>query len=328
MEQNKATLAPILSRFVMVTVEETHFEHINGNDFLGFEVSWFPSFMIYNPTNQRWTALSSGNANALAAKLDIYLNNSSFSDYYTNQILGNLRAGTPVNLEDLLNALIPLSTEADAGKYLATLTEISSFMEANPALFLETVDDIRLYLTMAHSRLIERGIATLADIRTADPKAFPGLEQDLRKLNSYAFAVPIGTLIRTQGNKAASDQCQALADAAVVATSAATPEQQRVLTVSRDLQCLLLEIQLQQKTGADARAYLATLSEEEKLQQSASLMKVFGATGTDFDLAIEYGTIWQAGNLNSLAKYPEVLARVQAATDARLNAYRANRSHP
>ena len=61
---------------------------------------------------------------------------------------------------------------------------------------------------------------------------------------------------------------------------------------------------------------------------AAIVLAIFASTGTDYDLAIEYGTILQAAYQNAFKSRPELLARVTAATNARLDAYRANKSHP
>ena len=228
----------------------------------------------------------------------------------------------------MLNALISLSVEADAARYLAVWGEISNLMNSNPERFEAPVDQIRDYMNMAHNRLIQRGVATIADIRAVDANAFAGYEQNPGMIQYMDFNVALGTLIRTQGNAAAADQCGALSAKVAGLVTGASAEDQRSLQINREAECLMLEVQLQRKSGTDARTWLATLTDVEKRQMADTLMKMFALTGTDFDLAIEYGLIIQAAYLNAFKSRPEMLARVTVATNARLDAYRANKSHP
>lgn len=326
-ERRKAEFEPLFAKFVYVKLEEMHFE-TNYSDFMPFEVAWFPSFMIYNPASNKWTALAATTPDALLRVLNEYLNNPSLAELYTEPLLAILRGPGTVRVEPMLNALISLSVEADAARYLAVWGEISNLMNSNPERFEAPVDQIRDYMSMAHNRLIQRGVATIADIRAVDANAFAGYEQNPGMIQFMDFNVALGTLIRTQGNAAAADQCGALSAKVAALVTGASAEDQRSLQINREAECLMLEVQLQRKSGTDARTWLATLTDVEKRQMADTLMKMFALTGTDFDLAIEYGLIIQAAYLNAFKSRPEMLARVTVATNARLDAYRANKSHP
>jgi hypothetical protein len=330
MEARKAEMEPVLQNYVYVKLEEMHLEQIYGVDFLGFEIAWFPSLFIVNPTTKQWTALGATQVDGLKQVLTDYKaqNGAGIGHLYVDRFMTELRAGRPADFNAILDGMISASTEFDAASYLAVLKELTGIMDSNPALFNAPVNDMRAYLAMANSRLIERGVATVADVRAADAQAFAGLEQDANSLQNINFGNALGVLIRTKGNVAAAEQCSALSATVGAQLSFATAEDQRTLTLVRDIQCLLLDVQTGRKTGADARQYLTTMSEQEQRGMSESLMKLFGSTGTDFDLAIKYGTIVKTAYENAFKKRPELLARVQKATDDRLAAYAANKSHP
>lgn len=326
-ENRKAEFEPLFAKFVYIKLEEMHFETFTA-DYMPFEVAWFPSFVIYNPATNKWTALAATTGNELLVVLNEYLANPSLADLYTERLLTLVRGTEKVDFDSILNALIPLSVEADAARYLAVWGEISTLLDAQPERFQATPDQIREYMKLAHNRLIERGVATLADIRAVDAKAYAGHEEDIGSIHTIEFHIPLGKLIRTQGNAAAADQCQSLSTKVAGMLSGASAEEQRLLQILRESFCMLLDIQLQRKSGVDARAWLATLTASEKNDMSDALMKIFALTGTDYDLALEYGTIIQQAYLESFKSHPEMLARVTAATNARLDAYRANKSHP
>ncbi len=328
LEAMKAEMEPVLSQFVMVKLEEMHLEMIYGFDFLAFDIAWFPSFMIYNPATQRWTALGATTAPTLKQALLDYQANASLGDFYVDRLMNELRAGRPADAGAIIDAFIVASVEFDGPKYLATLKELVTFMDSNPALFNAPVGELRAYLAMAHSRLLERGVATVADVRAADSQAYAGLESDFGMLQNVEFGIPIGRLIRTQGNVAAADQCAALNAKTAELVKGASLDDQRSLQLVRDIQCLMLDIQVGRKTGVEARAYLATLNANEQRAMTENLMKLFASTGTDFDLAIQFATVYKEMYEKAFAKNPEMLARVSKATTERLAAYQANKSHP
>ncbi len=327
-EANKAVLAPILKHFVYVKLEEMHLEMMGGADFMVTEIPWFPSLFIYNPANKRWSFLYASEVDSLKTTLEDYLAHESLSKYYVDQLNADLAGKDPVSDDTVMAAVVPLSTESSGADLLATTTAVTKMMTDHPDRFAVSIADMELEFTNVYIRSIEMGKLTFEQIRAADPMAFAEIKSTPLLLSRIMFRAPIGYAIRTRGNKVASDMCATLSGKVGDALKEATPEVQRKFLVARDLQCLLLQVQLKEKNGADVMTFEATLTDAERVKMAYELSKVYALTGTSFDKATYYGKIWQADYLKGLAKSPELLARVQTATDARLSAYAAGKSHP
>jgi hypothetical protein len=127
---------------------------------------------------------------------------------------------------------------------------------------------------------------------------------------------------------AASTQCAAVTAAAREATKAMSKALQHELSVREDLQCLMLQVQLKQKTGSDVAAYAATLSDKDQDHFSGQLMKIFALTGTNFQQAVFYGEKWKANYEKAFKSSKVLLERIQKATKERLEAYEAGKTHP
>lgn len=319
---------PLLSRFINVHVEEMHLETVIGMDFLPSELLWFPSFAIYNPANNKWSLIAATTADTLKATLNDYLSQPNLSKFYVDRVLGPLRAGQKISGDTVIEAVIPLSVEASGADYLAFVQELGQFLVQHPNQFQDAPDTIREYVGLAHLKALEMNKVTVEQLIAADPNAFPGLSTNYAQIHQLQFRIPLGYLIRSQGNVAAAAQCSALAAKAEQAVQGAPASIARKLVLDRTLQCLLLEVEVKTKKGADVQAFVATLSEQEKKSLAAGLMKVFALTGENFDSAIDHLMIWKQIYVNNFANKPEMLERVQKATDARLAAYRTGKTHP
>ena len=102
----------------------------------------------------------------------------------------------------------------------------------------------------------------------------------------------------------------------------------RELTLRMELQCLLLKVQLKEAMGTEVTTYVNAMSQPEREKFSYSLMRVFAMTGTNYQDAITYGSPWKAAYEKAYAKSAELLARIIKATDERMAAYAAGKSHP
>ena len=329
MEAKKAVIQPTMDRFVYVKLEEMHLEIMAGADFMAHEIPWFPSLYVYNPTNQKWSFLYfDGGALGLQKILEEYLANDGISALYLGNLMAKIKSGSVVEADEIMAALLPMSVEDTGANFLAATAQIIQAVQLNPLQFPFTQGDLEEVLSEPYKRSIERGQTTLAEVRAMDPAAFTGLEADPGSVFRMYFNVPLGVLIRTQGNKAASDKCQALASEAAAYQTTLPAPAQREFQLRYELQCMLLKVQLKEVTGADVTAYVASLATAEREKFSYSLMRVFAMTGTNFQEALDFGKPWQAVYLNKFAKSAELLARVIKAIDERFAAYAAGKTHP
>lgn len=328
MEEQKEELAPTLAHFEYVKLEEMHLEFLSGADFIAHEIPWFPSLYVYNPSNQKWTFLYATTAPELKSMLDTYLAHDSLSGFYVSELNAAIARGDKIEFDPIFTALFPLSVEDSGEAVLAETKLISDAIAANPAQFNFPVTDLYSAFEDVYLRSIEQGKLTLAQIQAADPNAFPDLVSTAGLVHQIYFRAQIGNLIRKQGNRAASAQCESINSTAAAAMSAFTEAEQRQFAISRGFQCLMLRVQLGEALGADIDAYAATLSEAERATFALSLAKNYALTGHDFDKAATNALIWKAVYEKNYAKYAELLARIQVATDQRLAAYAAGKSHP
>lgn len=328
MEAKKAALQPTLDHFVYIKLEEMHLEMMAGADFMAHEIPWFPSLYVYNPANQKWSWLYAFNADGLNQALKDYMANGGVSALYLNNLMTKIQKGVKVELDDVMQALIPMSVEDTGANLLAATAKINAAFKANPSQFVFSADELAEGMAEPYKRSMERGQTTIEAVRGADANAFKGLETDFPGAYRMYFIVPVGRMIRADGNKAASDKCQALMADTMARIAAATADMKRELQLRMEFQCLLLKVQLKESSGADVAAYAAALSATERDKFSFSLMRVYALTGTNFQEAITFAKPWKAAYEKGYAKNAELLARIIKATDERLAAYAAGKSHP
>lgn len=325
MEEKSAELAPTLSRFVFVHLDEMQFEAIVGEDFLPWDIMFFPSLHAYNPANGKWTFLGGTSGDSIKKELDAYLANPDLAGYYWNAFtdtLTNEKVGSPND------ALAISASEVDGATYLARVKVVADLMTSKPEAFEGEVEELQNYvLNSAHRLALAMGKVTLAEVRAVNPGALADFENGGGTTHHLTFAQPISALVHKAGNKAAADQCAAISAQSAIAQAKAKPEMQRLTTLLRDLSCLQLKVQVKEAGSAEVKAYVATMTEAERTSRARELMKLFASTGTDFDSAIEHGRVYQKSYLDNLTKYPDMIARVQEATNARLGAYACGKSH-
>ncbi len=328
MEAKKAALQPTLDHFVYVKLEEMHLEMMAGADFLSQEIHWFPSLFVYNPASHKWSWLYASDADSLNQTLKDYLANGGVSALYLSGLTAKIQQGAKIEIDEVMRVLVPLSVESSSASLLTAVGNLLKAMAANPAQFNFTTTDFEDSVGEPYKTVMEREGTSLEAIRAVDANAFKDLATDYMGQFRMGFYVPIGRSIRVEGGKAASDKCSALASAVLGAMAAAPAAQKHELQVRMELQCLLLKVQLKESTGADVTAYVSKMAAGESDKFSYSLMRVFAATGTNFPDAINYGRPWQAAYEKNYAKNAELLARIIKATDARMAAYAAGKSHP
>jgi hypothetical protein len=235
-----------------------------------------------------------------------------------------IRVGTP----NIQQAIFSLAVEGSGADLLAATTGIMQRMKAHPNLFTSTPTDMETQFTEAYMRALEMGKLTYEEIRAKDADAFAGFDTDFYLQHRIFFDAPRSLLIRSQGNKAASDQCAALAVKASEVQKNAEPALLRRFEILRDLECMILKVELKEANGIDVMNYFNALSAPERGAYADNFMKIFALTGTNFNEATQIAAAWKASYEKAYAKYPELLARIQKATDERLAAYQAGKSHP
>lgn len=329
-EANKELLAPTLTHFVSVKLEEMFLETFPGTgaDFLATEIPWYPSLFIYNPTNGRWSMIYAFDANSLKASLDDYLAHPDLSAFYKNELDQKIASGTSVSGDEIQQALIPFALEQSGDAILNATTGILKAFTDHPDQFDTSADDLESQFSDIYLRALEMGKLSLDQIRQTDPKAFPGLETSARLLNRIYFHIPLGLAVRTLGNTAASGACEGLAQKATEVLNSLPAEDQRSAQLGRDMNCLILKLQLKEKTTSDVAAFEASMTAEERDGSSEELMKLYAATGESFEQALTYGKVWQADMEKAMASRPELLSRVTTATTARLEALSNGKTHP
>lgn len=328
MDQKAEELAPTLSHFVYVKLEEMHLEMMSGADFLAHEIAWFPSLYVYSPATKQWSFLYATDADTVKRMLDQIVDFGELTAPSVQNLEIALPGPAPVTLDLVMEAALPASTEKSGAEFLAILEPVHSALSATPERFAFTREEFEGEIAIAYLRAIERGELTFDQIRAFDPAAFPGVAEDAFLYNDIFFEAEIGRLIRKEGNKAASDQCAGLASTVEAAIAALPEEDVRTLTVVHALQCSLLKIQLGEASAPELDAFVATLSEEEVLKFSRSLAKNYAQTKVAFDKAIQYASNWKAAYEKGYAGHAELLARIQTATDQVLAAFAAGKTHP
>jgi hypothetical protein len=261
--------------------------------------------------------------------IELYLANGNLSQSSFNKVLAAVESGSPVNGADLTRALLNMPLEKDLNALFKLAQEVRKLANENPALFDFGTTGVNSMIDDGYRRAIELGLGTFESIRKLDSQALGDVETSIRLQNKVMFEALLGNLMRKEGIEKAALQCDQLAQAANInAPTNSTAEQKKRYEAKRQINCAQVKVLAGQMSGEQVKALVSGISAAAQEQWMIDLTRLFSVTGSTFEEAISWGEKVQKKYLKDYATNPTLVARIQKATDERLEALKNKKSHP
>lgn len=320
----------VMKKYEFLELEQTFF---SAEDYLPFEISSFPSFVVVDPAMNKW-AVTAGyeNVDKLAEKLETFATKKSFLDEQLNKFRENLAQNKKLEIS-LYEWSTSIIAEKSTEEISSLFAEIKKANADKPELFDQDEKSAWQWPNFKgkmYRELIARGVMTLQDVISQDPNYFTSIANNSGSIGSLAFAASLKNIRREKGSVAAAKACDALADkvtADYVFTPKAIPEganaeETKKITednektkksfersqINRKYTCLLENVLTKLAKNDAVLAFVNSFSEEDlasgkSLVSYVSLSKLLAFSGADFARAITYVEKSTADSLKSKEEY-------------------------